>query len=201
MEKLNKSQSQAALVQSINEGIKVQNQTRFQRTNKRSQNEADTSASANVTDAPVSEAQTEPQPSTSGSRNSYLNESVGPRSAKKSKLPDDRKVNNADNSGVSAHHVNYGDSTEDLELIFKPHPSENDWTFTKFFTDEFKRYLKTSSDATGKNTTFKKILRVKSGDSLRLSKSTFLGSWRKARAAPVLSVQMGAVNECCISSK
>jgi hypothetical protein len=41
MEKLNKSQSHAALVQSINEGIKVQSQTRFQRVNKRSQNDGD----------------------------------------------------------------------------------------------------------------------------------------------------------------
>lgn len=150
MEKLNKSQSQAALVQSIHEGIKVQSQTRFQRINKRSQNDNETGpAGANVTDTPPAEPQSEPQPSTSGSRNSHLYDSAVDRSAKKSRVPDERKLESTNNSVGTMNVDNYADSAEDLELIFKPHPSENDWTFTKFFTDDFKRYLKTSADATG----------------------------------------------------
>ncbi|XP_065211107.1 E3 ubiquitin-protein ligase RING2-like [Planococcus citri] len=132
LEKLNNSQSQAALVYSINEGIKVQNQTRFQRLNKRSQNDGETSTSAiNNSDSNALDTSVDPQPSTSGNKTNSDN----PRS-KKSKASEAR--------------VNAADYTEsdDLELIFKPHPTENDWSFTKFFTDDLKRYLKTSADAT-----------------------------------------------------
>lgn len=146
MEKLNKSQSQAALVQSINEGIKVQSQTRFQRTNKRSQNESEAGVSGTNNESAASELVPEPLPSTSA--NKPLADSVSGK-AKKSKPSDDRKSDGPDHK-PSTIADGFGDSAEDLELIFKPHPSENDWSFTKFFTDDFKRYLKTSADATSK---------------------------------------------------
>lgn len=124
LEKLNNSQSQAALVYSINEGIKVQNQTRFQRL-KRTQNESETSTSViNNSDSNILDTPADPQPSTSGSRTH----------------PD---ITNSKKSRASDA------DSDDLELIFKPHPNENDWSFTKFFTDDLKRYLKTSADATG----------------------------------------------------
>lgn len=145
MEKLNKSQSQAALVHSISEGIKVQSQTRFQRINKRSQNEGDVNTTPLYTY--TSESMNDPQPSTSENRNLCTDFGIG-RFVKKTKNIDEknvranvcRRIKNADNCM---------DSADDLELIFKPHPSENDWSFTKFFTDDLKRYLKTSADATG----------------------------------------------------
>lgn len=144
MEKLNKSQSQAALVHSISEGIKVQSQTRFQRINKRSQNEGDVNTTPLYTY--TSESMNDPQPSTSENRNLCTDFGIG-RFVKKTKNDEKnvkvnvcRRIKNVDNCM---------DSADDLELIFKPHPSENDWSFTKFFTDDLKRYLKTSADATG----------------------------------------------------
>lgn len=147
LEKLNNSQSQAALVHSISEGIKVQNQTRFQRL-KKSQNEGDTSASGlNTSDSVMLDQQSEPQPSTSGNKNNHYESSSASVRLKKNKNPEDRKfeLDNGERMNIDS----YGDSAEDLELIFKPHPSENDWSFTKFFTDDLKRYLKTSAGATG----------------------------------------------------
>ena len=142
LEKLNNSQSQAALVYSISEGIKVQSQTRFQRVTKRSQNDGETSTSAvnNNSESSVLDAQAEPQPSTSGSKLHADN-----TRSKRSKTAEDRTA------------VNFTDS-DDLELIFKPHPTENDWSYTKFFTDDLKRYLKTSADATGKLNFFNGLL-------------------------------------------
>lgn len=142
LEKLNNSQSQAALVQSINEGIKVQNQTRFQRLNKRSQNDGESTSGLNIFDSSMLDSQSEPQPSTSAGRN----QSESSRS-KKSKNPGERKFEI--DSGERMNVDNYDESADDLELIFKPHPSENDWSLTKFFTDDLKRYLKTPADATG----------------------------------------------------
>lgn len=147
MEKFNKSQSQAALVHSINEGIKVQSQTRFQRINKRSQNEGDTNA--NTSDVTGSELLVDPQPSTSGGKNSHSDSSSGRSAVKKSKNLTEQKFG-SDIIASCMNVDNIADSTDDLELIFKPHPSENDWSVTKFFTDDLKRYLKTSADATGK---------------------------------------------------
>lgn len=157
MEKLNKSQSQAALVQSINEGIKVQSQTRFQRINKRSQNESEANASGANNEAAAVDSMPDPQPSTS--TNKTPADSICGR-AKKSKPSDDRKSDVPDNK-PSNNADGYGDPAEDLELIFKPHPSENDWSFTKFFTDDFKRYLKTSADATSKWLNFELIRLLK----------------------------------------
>lgn len=153
MEKLNKSQSQAALVQSINEGIKVQSQTRFQRINKRSQNEAD-SFDTNLPMRVASvESTTEPQPSTSGNRGSHNNDtdvSYSGQRSKKYKLVDDSKrdsqqldVNTTDTATTTAN--------DDIrELIFKPHPCLNDSSLAKFFTDDLKRCFKMSANATGR---------------------------------------------------
>ena len=136
MEKLNNSQSRAALVQSINEGIKVKSQTRFQRINKRSQNDGD----ANTADAQTSEnVSSEPQPSTSSAR---ADSATTRSSAKKLKNSDERKSEHSESA-------NDGDASDDLDVIFKPHPSEGDWSLTKFFGDDLKRFLKTSSNATG----------------------------------------------------
>ncbi|XP_060859551.1 E3 ubiquitin-protein ligase RING2-like isoform X2 [Metopolophium dirhodum] len=120
LEKLNNSHSQANLVQSINEGIKLQTQNRLQRTKKNQNEELNESNSS-----------TTPKPSNSS-------EKEGP-----SATVDTSDITECDGTpkGVSA---------DEIELVFKPHPTEmaNDNQLIRILKENSVRYIKTTANAT-----------------------------------------------------
>ncbi|KAK7604918.1 hypothetical protein V9T40_006104 [Parthenolecanium corni] len=159
LEKLSKSHSQAALVQSINEGIKLQNQTRLQR-NKKSQNDAD---GAGVVDSTVSETtpnDTEMPSSTLTARSTQLqpesmdtfDETPGTSNVINLVSNERNNTNSADSlteSGSMSEDSWCGPtSSDEIELVFKPHPSENNKDLIKSMKEGSIRYLKTTANAT-----------------------------------------------------
>lgn len=153
LEKLNKSQSQAALVQSIHEGMKIQSQTRLQRT-KKSQNDNDQIVPSG-SDATSTQENSLATPSTSGVlKASAKNTQSG--SANKGTVKQEN--DNADSGGEDSNKPSLStegwtgvqSNQDDVELVFKPHPSEGDKTLIKALKDSSIRYLKTTADATSK---------------------------------------------------
>lgn len=154
LEKLHKSHSQAALMNSINEGIKLQNQNRLQRSKKSVGNDAEnsqshslvTSANENSNSQPPnsSEAGTPSKASlsqpvmdetsqSSVSASIHKDESNGPKYPKRPKSVVTSE-NESENSSVAESggqdSVTEGEGTSDMispdeiELVFKPHPTE-----------------------------------------------------------------------------
>lgn len=150
LEKLNKSHSQAALVQSINEGIKLQNQTRLQRTNKKLQIENENGS----TDAP---------PVETNANNIQVNCPKNPVPAIDSadiNVPSTSNLNFArikyecsdsadsmtESGSVSEDSWCGPTSSDEVELVFKPHPNDKD--LTRLMKEGSTRYLKTTANAT-----------------------------------------------------
>lgn len=190
--KLNKSHSQAALVNSITEGIKLQSQNRPQRPRKNANDPQVTpnntpNVSAPSTPTPnepreISTSQTPAQPSPVSSSASAMSpgqtssgggqsvsqqpsQSQGPshspplpKSSKRMKSLQNSENDSAGSSAEAGSHdssVGEGDgpsepvSINEIELVFKPHPTEmgGDNTLIKALKENSVRYIKTTANA------------------------------------------------------
>lgn len=155
LEKLKKSQSQAALVQSINEGLKLQNQIRL-RTNKKPQNEND---NPGVVDSTVVESSQNDQPLCSTSAGLAPKNSVSNTNTLDENVPSTSNLNSvkSEQSDSTESMTESGSASEgswcgpsavdEIELVFKPHPSESKEVI-KSMKDGSVRYLKTTANAT-----------------------------------------------------
>lgn len=148
LEKLNKSHSQANLVQSINEGIKVQTQNRLQRTKKNlldEQNEGSTSsASKTLNSIGISKenvSRTVVQAKVAKKlKTVMISENDGPASSS----ADRSEITECDGSSR-------GVTLDEIELVFKPHPTEmgSDNQLIRVLKENSIRYIKTTANATG----------------------------------------------------
>lgn len=150
LEKLNKSHSQANLVQSINEGIKIQTQNRLQRSKKSQQDELNESSSSSTLKTPSNNlgigkdnvTRTEVQAKVAKKlKTIMISENNGPAS-----LSADRSdITECDGSSR-------GVSIDEIELVFKPHPTEmgSDNQLIRVLKENSVRYIKTTANATGK---------------------------------------------------
>ncbi|XP_022168175.1 E3 ubiquitin-protein ligase RING1-like isoform X2 [Myzus persicae] len=147
LEKLNKSHSQANLVQSINEGIKIQTQNRLQRT-KKNQDELNESSSSSTLKT--------------SSNNLGLGKDYVTRTVVQAKVAKKLKsVMISENDGPASLSVDRSDITEcegssrgvsvdEIELVFKPHPTEmgSDNQLIRVLKENSVRYIKTTANAT-----------------------------------------------------
>lgn len=153
---LSKTHNQSALLNSIEEGIKVQSQNRGVRIKK---NAPENEANSNTT--PTASAPSTPTPSESGpstkkksksssSTNLSENESNGSGAEGPSDAAADKSCD--DQSGPSCS----SQSHNEIELVFKPHPVEmgSDNELIKALKENAVRYIKTTSNATGNNRKF-----------------------------------------------
>lgn len=176
LEKLNKSHSQAALMNSINEGIKMQNQNRLQRS-KKAVNDINVESVAGSSSQDVnydSKSSTGISPATGhnnkapseSSHSSFTlqnqlsnDDSNGPKMAKRQKTEPSSSDESGDSSvDASGGHdsVTEGEGASDLlsideiELVFKPHPIEmsSDNGLMRALKDNSIRYIKTTANAT-----------------------------------------------------
>jgi len=158
LEKLNKSHSQANLVQSINEGIKIQTQNRLQRTKKNQQDELNESSSSSTPKTPSNNL--------GAGKDNVTRTVVQAKVAKKLKT-----VMISENDGPSSLSVDRSDITEcddssrgvlvdEIELVFKPHPTEmeTDNQLISVLKENSVRYIKTTANATGKLILFFNLL-------------------------------------------
>lgn len=149
LEKLNKSHSQANLVQSINEGIKIQTQNRLQRTKKNQQDDQNESSSS---------CTPKTSNSTGPSKDNVTRTVVQAKVAKKLKT-----VMISENGGPASTSADRSDITEcdgsskgvtidEIELVFKPHPTEmgSDNQLIRVLKENSVRYIKTTANATSK---------------------------------------------------
>lgn len=150
LEKLNKSHSQANLVQSISEGIKLQTQNRLQRTKKNQLEELNESSSS-----------TAPKPSNSTTssqgRDNVTRTMVQTKVAKKMKSvmisEKEGPASTVDSSDITeCDGTSKGVSVDEIELVFKPHPTEmaSDNQLIRVLKENSVRYIKTTANATGK---------------------------------------------------
>jgi len=149
LEKLNKSHSQANLVQSINEGIKIQTQNRLQRSKKNQQDELNESSSS--------------IPKTPSNNPGLIKDNVN-RTVVQAKVAKKLKtVMISENDGPASLSADRSDITEcdgssrgvsvdEIELVFKPHPIEmgSDNQLIRVLKENSVRYIKTTANATGK---------------------------------------------------
>jgi len=148
LEKLNKSHSQANLMQSINEGIKIQTQNRLQRSKKNQQDEPNESSSSTV----------------KTTFNLGLGKDNVTRTVVQAKVVKKLKtVMISENDGPASLSADRSDITEcdgssrgvlvdEIELVFKPHPTEmgSDNQLIRVLKENSVRYIKTTANATGK---------------------------------------------------
>ncbi|CAI6361449.1 unnamed protein product [Macrosiphum euphorbiae] len=144
LEKLNKSHSQANLVQSINEGIKLQTQNRLQRTKKNQHEELNESSSSTTS-----------KPSNSSSRDNVTRTMVQTKVAKKMKSvmisEKEGPASTVDTSDITeCDGTSKGVSVDEIELVFKPHPTEmaSDNQLIRVLKENSVRYIKTTANAT-----------------------------------------------------
>lgn len=148
LEKLNKSHSQANLVNSINEGIKIQSQNRLQRTKKNQLDEQNESSSSSTPKTPSHNV--------GSSKDNITRTVVQAKVAKKLKT-----VMISENDGPASSSADRSDITEgdgssrvtldEIELVFKPHPTEmgSDNQLIRVLKENSVRYIKTTANATG----------------------------------------------------
>jgi len=154
LEKLNNSHSQANLVQSINEGIKLQTQNRLQRTKKNQHEELNESNSSTTS-----------KPSSSSGQDSVTRTMVQTKVAKKMKSV---MISEGPSSTVDTLDVTECDgttksvSTDEIELVFKPHPTEmaSDNQLIRVLKENSVRYIKTTANATGKPFKLNYLIRI-----------------------------------------
>lgn len=149
LEKLNKSHSQANLMQSINEGIKIQTQNRLQRSKKNQQDEPNESSSSTLKTT---------------SNNLGVGKDNVTRTVVQAKVAKKLKtVMISENDGPASLSADRSDITEcdgssrgvlvdEIELVFKPHPTEmgSDNQLIRVLKENSVRYIKTTANATGK---------------------------------------------------
>lgn len=150
LEKLNKSHSQANLVHSINEGIKLQTQNRLQRT-KKNQHEEQNESTSSTTSKPSNS-----NSSTQGKDN-VTRTMVQTKVAKKMKSvmisEKEGPASTVDTSDITeGDNTSKGMSVDEIELVFKPHPTEmaSDNQLIRVLKENSVRYIKTTANATGK---------------------------------------------------
>lgn len=150
LEKLNKSHSQANLVHSINEGIKLQTQNRLQRTKKNQHEEQNESTSSTTSKPSNSNSSTQ-------SRDNVTRTMVQTKVAKKMKSvmisEKEGPASTVDTSDITeGDGTSKGVSVDEIELVFKPHPTEmaNDNQLIRVLKENSVRYIKTTANATGK---------------------------------------------------
>lgn len=172
LETLNKNHSRAALMYSINEGIKVQNQNRLQRS-KKSHNDVeqnqvnpaqDTNNDANpaghTQHTGTSGAKSDSQSSFNLQSSAMSNEdSNGPKMSKRQKHDITSSENESGDSSMDAsvhESATEGEGSADvmgldeIELVFMPHPTEmtSENSLMKALKDNTVRYIKTTANAT-----------------------------------------------------
>lgn len=147
LEKLNKSHSQANLVQSINEGIKIQTQNRLQRTKKNQQDELNESSSSSAQKT---------SNNMGPDKDNVTRTVVQAKVAKKLKTvmisENDGPVSSADRSDITeGDGSSRGVTLDEIELVFKPHPTEmgSDNQLIRILKENSIRYIKTTANATG----------------------------------------------------
>lgn len=158
LEKLNKSHSQANLVQSINEGIKIQTQNRLQRTKKNQQDELNESSSSSTPKIPSNNL--------GAGKDNVTRTVVQAKVAKKLKTVmisenDGPPSLSADRSDITeCDGSSRGISVDEIELVFKPHPTEmgTDNQLIRVLKENSVRYIKTTANATGKSILFFNLL-------------------------------------------
>lgn len=150
LEKLNKSHSQANLVQSINEGIKLQTQNRLQR-NKKNQHEDQNESSPSTVSKPSNSS------SSGQNRDNVTRTMVQTKVAKKMKSvmisEKEGPASTVDTSDITeCDGASNSVSVDEIELVFKPHPIEmtSDHHLIKILKENAVRYIKTTANATGK---------------------------------------------------
>ncbi|KAL1452525.1 hypothetical protein WDU94_006748 [Cyamophila willieti] len=177
LEKLNKSHSQAAMVQSINEGIKLQSQHRLQRANKKNiQGNEENTPDISNTDQTSSQQQPSPQPTTSNAIKSQLSPvvpkspeprpssaasssttKVSKKTAKSDILTSELETDDTSETDDKMSTVEsatdgegHSEDIDEIELKLKPHPdiSVNDPVYKTLKKDDLVRLIKTSSTAT-----------------------------------------------------
>lgn len=167
LEKLNKSHSQAALVQSINEGIKIQNQSRLQRIKKAQNDDNSGVVDSTVSESNQNDSQTPTStsvsfPTTSHVRNSFERDDAenvpGTSGVNSSTVKTEAGTDSAESMTESGS-VSEGSwcgptSVDEIELVFKPHPDENNRELIKSLKEGSVRYLKTTANATSKRYSF-----------------------------------------------
>lgn len=151
LEKLNKSHSQANLVQSINEGIKLQTQNRLQRTKKNQHEDQNESSSSTTTSKPSNSN------NSSQSKDNVTRTMVQTKIAKKMKSvmisEKEGPASTVDTSDITeCDGTSKGVSVDEIELVFKPHPTEmaSDNQLIRVLKENSVRYIKTTANATGK---------------------------------------------------
>jgi len=157
LEKLNNSHSQANLVQSINEGIKLQTQNRLQRT-KKNQNEELNESNSSTTS----------KPSNSSDQDNVTRTMIQTKVAKKLKSvmisEKEGPSSTVDTSEIiECDGPTKNVSTDEIELVFKPHPTEmaNDNQLIRVLKENSVRYIKTTANATGKPFKLNYFIRIK----------------------------------------
>ncbi|XP_065341029.1 E3 ubiquitin-protein ligase RING1 [Cloeon dipterum] len=165
MAKLNKSHSQAALMNSISEGIKLQNQNRPQRRPKGTEADTTPTGTAPSTPNPQPEAQGSsshaPSPVPASSSGQQLQQTQPPpqqqqQPPQQQNKPKKMKVLSSDDSGSDMGHESTGEgenssdqSSNEIELVFKPHPTEMpNNAAVKALKENSIRFLKTTANAT-----------------------------------------------------
>ena len=172
--KLNKSHNHASLINSIEEGIKLQSQSRS-KPRKGAQEEGGGGSTVAPSSAPSTPTPGETNPSTttgvpsSGtstnptSSSSALSTSSGSPSSvgPKPKKFKTAVVTSENESGAGSGIENAGDegegpsdsSTSEIELVFRPHPLEmnEENELIRELKDSSIRYIKTTANATGKS--------------------------------------------------
>lgn len=171
--KFNQTQSQQALVNSINEGMKLQSQNRPQRYSKKG-GEADgsregnnsNSASGNASSSCVrnddstdnsNQIRNTPSPAPSNcSNNKSFREHLNPSSERSEESESDSQIDcrtegdsTIDTEGEAVSELGVND---EIELVFKPHPMEmaEDNNLMKVLKESSIRYIKTTANATSK---------------------------------------------------
>ncbi|XP_014249940.1 E3 ubiquitin-protein ligase RING1-like [Cimex lectularius] len=171
LEKLNKSHSQAALMNSINEGIKVQTQNRIQRSKRAHLDLDNTRNSQDVNDnkqfsESTSMTSSQSNPISESSHISFsqppeiMNEDANDASYPQRNKPYGSSSSDTNDSGESSLDASCQDSAtegessqmssfDEIELVFKPHPVEmpNDSSLIKALKENSTRYIKTTANA------------------------------------------------------
>ena len=163
---LSKSHSQSALLNSIEEGIKIQSQNRGTRIRKNAPDSGPVSSSGGGGDAGANNSSLATTPNVSAPSTPTPSEasSSAPSAKKRAKLSSNLSENESTGSGAegpSSDMMDKGDnggpsglgpSYNEIELVFKPHPVEmgSDHELIKALKENSIRYIKTTSHATGK---------------------------------------------------
>jgi len=145
LEKLNKSQNQANLIQSINEGVKLQTRSRRQRKKKNQRKELNESSSSTTSKPSTSlceDTETRTMVQTKDSKNVksvMISENEGPASTVDTL--DTAECNGASKSAP----------VDEVEIVLRPHPTvmASDSPFIRILKENSVRYLKTTANATG----------------------------------------------------